>query len=446
LKPEPGPCDFDGHAADPLVAGLVDALFSIGPSAVKRCWGEPDQGPDLFTILEIPSGEEFGGEGPCAVDADGAEAVAASMGVPGQVATLILPANTAWEESNGPATPVAPVARPKATAEAIRAAAAALISGEECMLHISDTALMGEALDMAGRIMAKTGCRLSCKTSNRRWERGAGRVPVERIQYPVDIALKQLETVKNLILLGAPIPVAFFAYPNKPSVLIPESCNVVDVAPEGYDLLDALTAIAAELGATDIEPVRQKAEKPALMSGALTPESIAAAIGHLMPKDAIIADESVTSGRGLMPFTAGAEQHDWLSLTGGSIGIGMPFATGAAIACPDRKVICLEGDGSGMYTLQALWTQAREKCNVINVIFANRTYEILKGELMNVGAKNPGRKAFDMLEIGRPDLDWRQLAGGMGVSATRATTAEEFNEQFQRALKESGPHLIEAWM
>ena len=229
-------------------------------------------------------------------------------------------------------------------------------------------------------------------------------------------------------------------------MLIPESCNVVDVAPEGYDLLDALTAIAAELGATDIEPVRQKAEKPALMSGELTPESIAAAIGNLMPKDAIIADESVTSGRGLMPFTAGTEQHDWLSLTGGSIGIGMPFATGAAIACPDRKVICLEGDGSGMYTLQALWTQAREKCDVVNVIFANRTYEILKGELMNVGAENPGRKAFDMLEIGRPDLDWRKLAEGMGVSATRATTADEFNEQFKRALNEPGPHLIEAWM
>lgn len=380
------------------------------------------------------------------VAADGAEAVAASMGVPGQVATLILPANTAWEESDGPAAPVAPVARPKVSAEAIRAATAALTSGEECMIHISDTALMGEALEMAGRIMAKTGCRLSCKTSNRRWERGAGRVPVERIHYPVDIALKQLETVKNLILLGAPIPVAFFAYPNKPSVLIPEGCNVVDVAPEGYDLLAALTAIAEELGATDIEPIRQKAEKPALMSGDLTPESIAAAIGHLMPKDAIIADESVTSGRGLMPFTAGTEPHDWLSLTGGSIGIGMPFATGAAIACPDRKVICLEGDGSGMYTLQALWTQAREKCDVVNVIFANRTYEILKGELMNVGAENPGRKAFDMLEIGRPDLDWRQLAGGMGVSATRATTAEEFNEQFKRALNEPGPHLIEAWM
>ncbi|MEP3114150.1 acetolactate synthase large subunit [Nisaea sp.] len=380
------------------------------------------------------------------VAADGAEAVAASMGVPGQVATLILPANTAWEESDGPAAPVAPVARPKAPAEAIRAAAAALTSGEECMIHISDTALMGEALEMAGRIMAKTGCRLSCKTSNRRWERGAGRVPVERIQYPVDIALKQLQSVKHLVLLGAPVPVAFFAYPNKPSVLVPEECNVVEVAPEGYDLLDALTAIAEELGATDIEPVRQKAEKPELMSGDLTPESIAAAIGHLMPKDAIIADESVTSGRGLMPFTAGTEPHDWLSLTGGSIGIGMPFATGAAIACPDRKVICLEGDGSGMYTLQALWTQAREKCDVVNVIFANRTYEILKGELMNVGAENPGRKAFDMLEIGRPDLDWRQLAGGMGVSATRATTADEFNEQFKRALNEPGPHLIEAWM
>ena len=235
------------------------------------------------------------------VAADGAEAVAASMGVPGQVATLILPANTAWEESDGPAVPVAPDPRPKASAELIHAAVAALTSGEECMIHISDTALMGEALEMAGRIIAaKTGCRLTCKTSNRRWERGIDRVPVERIEYPVDSALKQLETVQNLILLGAPIPVAFFAYPNKPSVLIPESCNVVDVAPEGYDLLDALTAIAEELDAVDVEPVRQKAEKPTLIKGELTPESIAAAIGRLMPKNAIIVDESITSGRGLM--------------------------------------------------------------------------------------------------------------------------------------------------
>lgn len=377
---------------------------------------------------------------------DGAEAVAASMGVPGQIATLILPANTAWEESDGPAVPVQPVTRPKAPEEAIRAAAAALVSGEECMIHMSDTALMGEALEMAGRIAAKTGCRLSCKTSNRRWERGAGRVAIERIQYPVDVALKQLGTVKHLILVGAPVPVAFFAYPNKPSVLIPESCDVVEVAPEGYDLLAALRDIADEVGASNAEPVLQQAKTPELMTGDLTPESIAAAIGHLMPENAIVADESVTSGRGLMPFTVGAAPHDWLALTGGSIGIGMPYATGAAIACPERKVICLEGDGSGMYTPQALWTQARENCDVVNVIFANRTYEILKGELMNVGAQNPGRKAFDMLEIGRPDLDWRQIAGGMGVSATRATTADEFNLHFERALNEPGPHLIEAWM
>lgn len=376
----------------------------------------------------------------------GAEAVAASMGVPGQVATLILPANTAWEESNGPATKVEPVARPKAPDEMIRAAAAALLSGEECMIHMSDTALMEDALEIAGRIQVKTGCRLTCKTSNRRWQRGAGRVAVERIHYPVDMALKQLQSVKHLVLLGAPVPVAFFAYPNKPSVLIPEGCNVVEVAPEGYDLIGALEAIAAEVGATDTAPVLQEASKPELMTGALTPESIAAAIGNMMPENAIIADEGITSGRGLMPFTIGSVPHDWIALTGGSIGIGMPLATGAAIACPDRKVICLEGDGSGMYTPQALWTQAREKCDVVNIIFANRTYEILKGELMNVGAENPGRKAFDMLEIGRPDLNWCKLAEGMGVDACRVTTADEFNTQFERALNAPGPHLIEAWM
>lgn len=374
----------------------------------------------------------------------GAEAVAASMGPPGGIATLILPADTAWNESDGPAEPIAPAPRKGPDAAAVKEAAAALTSGAETLIHMTGAALRAETLELAGRIAAKTGCRLSCMTANGRWERGAGRVAIERIQYPVDIALKQLGSVKHLVLLGAKVPVAFFAYPNKPSVLIPEDCAVHELAEIGDDHHAVLSALCDELDAWGTEPVLQQPKKPDLMTGALTPESVAAALGNLMPENCIIADESVTSGRGFMPFTVGAAKHDWLSLTGGSIGLGLPYATGAAIACPDRKVICTEGDGSGMYTLQALWTQAREGLDVVNIIFANRSYAILHHELANVGAQNPGRKAIDMLTLDRPALDWVDMARGMGVKGCKAETAEEFNTALARAIAEPGPHLIEA--
>jgi len=380
------------------------------------------------------------------VAADGAAAVAAAKGPPGQIATLILPADTAWNDSDGPAAPVAPTPPAGPDRDAVRAAAKALTSGREALIHMTGRALRADALEIAGRIAAKTGCRLSCQTSNGRWQRGAGRVAVERIQYPVDIALKQLASVEHLVLLGAKVPVAFFAYPNKPSVLIPEGCTVHELAAIGDDHLAVLTALCDELDAWNTPPLIQQSVRPELATGALTPEAVAAALGRLMPENAIIADESVTSGRGFMPYTVGSVPHDWLSLTGGAIGLGLPYATGAAIACPDRKVICTEGDGSGMYTLQALWTQAREGCDVVNVIFANRSYAILRHELTNVGAQNPGRKAIDMLTLDRPELDWVSLAKGMGVQGVRVDSAEAFNDAFARAVATPGPHLIEAWM
>ncbi|NQW11032.1 MAG: acetolactate synthase large subunit [Alphaproteobacteria bacterium] len=380
------------------------------------------------------------------VAADGAAAVAASMGPPGQIATLILPANTAWDDSDGPAQPLAPTPSPGPDADAVKEAAAALASGDETLIHMTGRALRADTLEIAGRIAAKTGCRLSCQTSNGRWQRGAGRVAIERIQYPVDIALQQLESVRHIVLLGTKVPVAFFAYPDKPSVLIPDGCAVHELADIGDDHHAVLSALADELDAWGAEPVIQKLDRPALMSGDLTPEAVAAALGNLMPENAIVADESVTAGRGFMPYTQGAAPHDWLALTGGSIGLGLPYATGAAIACPDRKVICTEGDGSGMYTLQALWTQAREGCDVVNIIFANRSYAILRHELTNVGALNPGRKAIDMLTLDRPELDWVALAKGMGVRGARVDNAEGFNDALARALAEPGPHLIEAWM
>ena len=373
----------------------------------------------------------------------GAEAIQASMTSPGQIATLILPGDTAWEDADGPAVALPEPMRPTVSAERVVEAAKLLKSGEETVIMMTGPMLREKPLETVGRIQAATGCRLFCMGANGRWERGAGRVDVERTMFVVDGALKQFETARNIILLGAKAPVAFFGYPGKPSALHPEGCNIFNLASVDEDAVAAAEALAAELDCVNLAPLLVEPTAAAPMSGPITPESLARGIAAFMPENAIVVDESVTTGRAFMPFTAGAPKHDWLSSCGGSIGFGIPAATGAAIACPDRQVICLEGDGSGMYTLQALWTQARESCNVVNVIFANRTYEILKGELMRVGASNPGRKAIDMLEIGRPDLDWVAMAQGMGVPATRATTSEEFNDQFQRAVATDGPSLIE---
>jgi acetolactate synthase-1/2/3 large subunit len=377
---------------------------------------------------------------------DGAQAVASARIGAGRIATLILPANTAWDIAEGVANPVKIPNRSNASDDVIRNIAAALKSDGETLIHMTGRVLRQDTLEMLGKIQAKTGCRLSCVTANGRWQRGAGRVTIERIEYPVDIALKQLSSVKDIILMGAKVPVAFFAYPGKPSVLIPDDCNVHELAGIDHDHVAVIEALVDELDAHSAKPKIQQLLRPELMTGKLTPDSIASAIGNLMPENAIIADESVTTGRGFSPFTLGSKPHDWLSVTGGSIGLGLPFATGAALACPDRKVICTEGDGSGMYTLQALWTQAREGCDVVNIIFNNGTYAILKGELENVGVRNPGRKAIDMLEIGRPNIDWCLLAKGLGVPATRASDANEFNSQLARAISIPGPHLIEVML
>ncbi len=378
-----------------------------------------------------------------AVGADAAEAIAAARQEPGQIATLILPADTAWTDG-GKVARVPAMSAPKLpSSSAIDAASRALRLGPASMLLLGHKTLRTEGLDLAGAIAAKTGCRIMAQVSNARMERGAGRVPVDRIPYPVDMALNTLKDVRHLVLAGTMVPVAFFAYPGKPSELKPKDCDVQTLAAPGDDLIGALKALAEAVGAKASDAPRQKPTPPDLPNGALTSEKIAAVIGALLPDNAIVCDESVTTGRGFFPATRGARPHDWLQLTGGAIGLGIPLATGAAVACPDRKVISLEADGSGMYTLQSLWTQARERLNVMTLIWANRAYAILRGELTSVGARNPGRKALDMLSLDDPALDWVSLAKGMGVEGVRATTIEELIDAFRAGLKRTGPFLIE---
>jgi len=374
---------------------------------------------------------------------DGAAAVAAAMTPPGRVATLILPADVSWNEADGPA-PLPPVeGRAPVAPEAISNVARALRSGEPALLFMGGDALREVGLTLAGRIAAKTGARLLAQTLNARVERGAGRVAIDFLPYPVDAALATLADVRHLVLVGSEAPVAFFAYPNKPSALSPPQCETHTLATPGEDIVGALEALAEELGAPQNAPVQEREEHPPPSGEAITPESAAAAVATLLPEGAIVVDEALTAAAAFMSWTRGAATHDYLQVTGGAIGIGLPLATGAAVACPDRKVICLQADGSAMYTVQALWTHAREGLDVTTVILNNRSYAILKRELASLGAGDAGRSALDMMELDRPALDWVGLARGMGVEGGRAKTLEELERHFAAGVRSEGPYLID---
>jgi acetolactate synthase I/II/III large subunit len=377
------------------------------------------------------------------VAADAARAVQASLQYPGQIATLILPADTQWLEADRPA-PALPKPTPAiASAEAIEQGARALRSGRKAMILIRGAALQERGLYAAGRIAAAAGARIACDTFAPRCQRGAGRVEVERIPYFAEQIVEFMKGTEQLILVGASPPVSFFAYPNKPSWCTPDDCKILYLAFPNEDGTVALEALADAVRAPK-EPLHVGvARKPDIPNGQLTPLAAGQVIAHHLPNGAIISDEGATAGGGVHRFAANIEPHDHLALAGGAIGQGIPVATGAAIACPDRKVICLEGDGSGMYTLQALWTQARESLDVTTVIFANHSYAILNIELARVGAGDPGPKAVSMLDLHNPELDWVKLASGMGVEATRATSVEEFAAQFESAMRNRGPRLIE---
>jgi acetolactate synthase I/II/III large subunit len=381
---------------------------------------------------------------PASVGADAADAVRAAFGPPGGVATLVLPADVSWSEAAGPA-PAHPVPRPAlASADAVVDAAKALRSGEPTTLLIGGGATRERGLLAAARVTQATGARLLCETFPAVLQRGAGLPSVERLAYFSEMAERQLAGTRHLVLAGALSPVSFFAYPDKAGDLVPDGCLVHRLAAPGEDVSRALEDLADAVGASSFEAAVQPSGRPDRPSGALNAASVGAAVGALLPEGSIVCDEANTSGAFVLGATAGAPRHDWLCLTGGAIGQGLPLATGAAVARPDRKVLCLEADGSAMYTLQALWTQAREGLDVTTVIFNNRSYAILAIELSRVGAAASGPRALDMFDLGRPPLDFVSLAAGMGVPASRAETAEEFTTQLERTLAEPGPGLIEA--
>ncbi len=374
---------------------------------------------------------------------DARDAVQAAMVKPGQVASLIVPADCAWDESVAPLPAAGAPKTPVASDDAVNEAARLLSNGESTVLLLSNLALSEGAMEMADRISQASGARLFCDTFTTRLPRGEGRVPVERLGYFAEQATVQLEGVSQFILVGTKAPVAFFAYPGKASTFYPEDATLHTLADVNEDAEEALSRLVDALDAANNQPRRISLAKPGLGSGALDPESAGKTFAELMPSDSIVVDEAATSGIFTYPLSATAEPHDWLSLTGGSIGYGLPAAIGAAVACPDRKVICLHGDGGAMYTIQALWTMVRENLDICVVIFSNRKYQILQIELARVGAQTMNKKTLDMLDLGNPNINFVELAKGMGIRSVLANTADDFNKAFAGAMNESGPCLIE---
>ncbi len=371
-----------------------------------------------------------------------AEAVRAARTPPGGIATLVLPANCAWDEGAAPGKALAPPLPSGVDLGRIRAIAVPLRSGAPACIVLNGDGLSEAGLRAANRIAHATGATLKTPTQVPRMARGRGRAPVDRIPYLVDAALKTLSGTQHLVLAGAKAPVGFFAYPGKPSTLWPKDCEVHRLAEIDEDIVGSLEALADELSAPRVAPLREDFAKPELHGGPFKPEAFAFTLAALLPENAVVAEDGVTSGRALFPPTWGAAQHDWIQVTGGAIGHAFPAATGAAVAAPGRRVVCLQADGGGMYSLQALWTQAREKLDVVNVVFANRRYAILQSELEAVGAK-PGPASRDLFDLARPEIRWTKLAEGMGVEAVRVETLEAFTDVFRAACARRGPFLIE---
>jgi acetolactate synthase-1/2/3 large subunit len=424
--------------------GKVPVVNIVGDHATYHTRYDAQLQSDIETLARNVSTWVRTSKSPQELAADTAEAIAAAVGPPGQVATLILPADVSWGEGAEPAEVPPPSALPVASAEVVDGVAKALRGGRGTAMLLGGRALREPALLAAAQVAATTGTMVYAEVFPTRLERGAGVAPIERLAYFAELASVQLSGLKHLVLVDAKAPVSFFAYPGKKSYLVPDNCEVHELAGPGADPVGSLQALVDALDAGRARPILQEPTRPECPTGELSADKVCQAIGAVLPEGAIISDEAQTSGVTLAAHTAGAPRHDVLTLTGGAIGQGLPVAVGAAVACPGRPVFALQGDGSAMYTFQSLWTMAREQLNVTVVIFNNRSYAILNIELERVGAQGGGAKAKSQLDLAGPDLDFVALGQGMGVPSVRVETCEKLTAELERAVAEPGPHLIEA--
>jgi acetolactate synthase-1/2/3 large subunit len=369
-------------------------------------------------------------------------AVCAAYGPPGTVATLIVPADFSWSESGQPGREAPIRGHARVPSERVEEIACLLRSGAPVGFYLSGTALFGTGLDAAGKLSASTGARMAANRYAGRMERGRGRFPLERLEYFPEAAEKMLAGLKHLVLVETEAPVSFFGYPGRRSELAPEDCVLHVLATPGENGAEAIAALAGEFGARPFEPA--PLSDFSAPEGPLTALAIGQVMATVLPENAVISEEAVSSGADIERYLRHAAPHDVLPVAGGAIGQGLPAAVGAALACPDRKVVALEADGSAMYTPQSLWTMAREQLDVTVVLLANRRYRILEIEMTRTGSGSIGPHADALMDLRRPELDFELLAKSMGVEASRAETAEEFRKQFAAAMSARGPRLIEA--
>jgi len=430
------------HNAKRASSGMVNV---VGEHSVSHLKYDPPLTSDIEGLARPLSHWVRRAESADAIAWDTAQAVATASGHPGRIATLILPGDTSWQPTGAGRVLPPPVATRRKTPSGARIehVAQVLRSGEPTLIILANRATRGAALEKAGKVAAATGARLGSQFFTARIERGAGRVPIARIPYAVPQAAAFLKDFKHIVTVETREPVAFFAYPDKPSLLKAEGTQVHPLVEDDEDSELAFDMLLQALGATGTAPLLQPRIETPVPTGALDPTSIAHVLAAALPEHCIVVDESLTTGRESMSLTMGALPHDLINNLGGSIGYATPVATGVALACPDRRVFCMVGDGSAMYTIQSLWTQAREGLDVTTIIFANNSYAILKAEYANMGAGTPGERALSMIDIDRPRIDWLAMAKSMGVPGVAVETAEDFHRAMVDSTREPGPCLIE---
>lgn len=374
-----------------------------------------------------------------------AESIATASTLPGNIVTLIAPADTMRDTAKEVHAPILPDAPPPLEDELVKQAVDALEHHPTTTaIIVNGRALRREGLEIKSRITQKTGCAVYAPCFPARLDRGAGLPFIARLPYFPEMVQERLAAYDHLILIGAfTHPVSFFKYEGIPSDLVPDGCSVIDLAQREHDTIEALRVLEEAVNAGSLDAHVQDYALPDAPTGAISRKTFGASIARALPENAIVSDTGSTSSAPIFHSTQSAHPHSSLYLTGGGIGQGFPVATGAAVACPDRPVVALQSDGGGLYTLQALWTQAREQLNVTTILFSNRKYQILQTELARAGIEIPGPVATAMTELDNPELDWCRLAEGFGVSASRPSTAESFEESLKKAIAEPGPHLIE---
>ena len=417
----------------------------VGDHATWHLAADAPLTSDIESLARPVSGWVRRNQSAASLAADVAAAIAASWQPPGQIATLIIPHDCQLEPASSPTAVAAIPSAPRVSDEAMASAVDVLQGDGPTVLFLGGHGLCERGVLAAARVAAVTNCELMCETFPARWERGAGTPSIERLPYFPDQAIAALSKFRSIVLAGARPPVAFFGYPGLPShILSPDQCQVTLATP-GEDVVAALEALADTLRAAHEGRLLSHQPMPH-PTGKLKPDTLSAVVASLLPERAIVMDESNTSMGPFLAMSQAAPRHTVLAQPGGAIGLGPPCATGAAIACPDRAVINLQADGSAMYTLQALWTQAREQLNVTTIICSNRAYRILGIEMARAGVRTIGPQAERLIQLNQPAIDWVHLANGMGVPGARAETAEDLARELERALTAAGPHVIEAVM